>query len=139
MKLYELLETAKKTGDMIVRKKDNISMRYNVTTKSFVFCDRTTGEFYIYGYDETGYNQVILSDKLFTDDWYLEPIHKTKPIDINGTKFTNYDDAIEYLNKLKSMENDIELLKKVYRETGKKPLILADEETIEFIYRELDK
>lgn len=78
MKLHELLGASKLTGDIIVRQKDNLSMRYSDVTKSFVYCDSRSGQLFVSKDDKTRLNQVVLSDKLLTDDWYLTPIQKSE-------------------------------------------------------------
>lgn len=142
MKLYELLETAMKTGDMIVT--DDIyynrqAIRYCKELYTFIWCDRSTCEYEKMDSNECGYNRVILSSTVLKDGWYLEPIKKIEPIEINGTKFTDYDKAIQYLNRLKRRKDTLEMCKSVYKTTGIKPCLIADAETIEYINNELSK
>lgn len=142
MKANELLEAAMKTGDMIVTDEPyytNQAIVYCKELFTFVWCDRHTGEYEKNDSNECGYNRVILCSQIFTDGWYLEPISKLEPISINGTNFTDYDKAIQYINVLKRRRNALRLYEKVCRETGTKPIILADKETIEFINNELNK
>jgi hypothetical protein len=139
-KNYNLgLETAKNTGDIIIRNRDRLSIRYNIATESFVFWDRVNEQFYKHEGDETGYNQVVLSDKLFSEDWYLEPVSKIEPININGRKFTDCDKAIQHLDTLKRRREALHLYEKICKETCSNPILLADKETIDFINKELNR
>lgn len=94
MKLYELLEEAKKTGDMIVRDKYNYAIRYCEIIHGFVWCFRyKNGEYSLDKSDNTGYNRVFLNDNLLNDEWYLDPIHKVNEVESilineNGITYT---------------------------------------------------
>lgn len=72
LELFELLEIAKRTGDIICSKGNGMSMRYRNESESFVWCN-IKGKFYTYEGDNTGYNQVVLKPSLFKHEWYLQP------------------------------------------------------------------
>ena len=138
MKLYELLEVAKRTGDLIVREGSKFAIRYCEAINGFVWCFRyKNGEYSIDKNDKTGYSRLFLNDNVLNDEWNLEPIRKIEPISINGTNFTDYDKAIQYIDTLKRRRKDLHLYEKVCRETGTRPIVLADKETLEFINKEL--
>ena len=142
MRVVDLLETAMKTGDMIVSDDMYYSkraIRYCKELYTFIWCDRRTGEYEKMDSNECEYNRAILCSMVLKEGWYLEPIKKIEPIEINGTKFTDYDKAIEYLSKLKNRNNTLDMCTKVYKSTGIKPCLIADSETIEYINNEFQK
>lgn len=76
MKLFDLLESAKKTGDIIINNKYKLGVIYSTRYDCFVWCDKD-GKAIESTQDYTGYKRVILSLKLLErDDWYLDPINK---------------------------------------------------------------
>lgn len=117
MKLIDLLETAKKTQDIIVRDDWALGIIYSKRFNCYVWCDKT-GRATEDATDMTGYKRVILSKKLLEEgNWYLTPnkidgIEKIKELH-NRVKKKSYDDqrAEEIFNKF----NITELMEDYYK------------------------
>lgn len=74
MKIGELLETAIKTGDMIVSTKRPIAMKYNDATDYFQLCCSTTGNFNDL-YMDINHNRVKFTREILcSDEWKLVQI-----------------------------------------------------------------
>lgn len=103
MHLYDLLDAAKATGDIICSKGNGMSMRYRKESESFVWCN-INGKFYIYEDDNTGYNQVILKPSLFSHQWYLQPFKEEiigkVIIDVDGLRLEYPDGKIITLEEV---------------------------------------
>jgi len=78
MKLFELLETAIKTQDIIINESSQFCMVYSERYQCFVWCDRS-GKAKKNILDMSGYDRVLLSPKLLTKEkWYLLECNKYK-------------------------------------------------------------
>ncbi len=73
MELIDLLETAKKTQDIIVRDDWALGIIYSKRFNCYIWCDKD-GKAKEDVTDMTGYKRVILSSKLLEEgNWYLIP------------------------------------------------------------------
>lgn len=73
MRLIDLLETAKKTQDMIVRDDWALGIIYSERFNCYIWCDKS-GKAIEDDSDYTGYKRVVLSPKLLGgENWYLTP------------------------------------------------------------------
>lgn len=73
MNLFELLEQAQRTGDIIYRHGWSLGMRYCEDVNCFCWCDPYSGVFTRDYLTKPGYKKVILSTKLSSDEWILMP------------------------------------------------------------------
>lgn len=75
MKLYDLLDTAIKTGDIIYIDGWHLGMRYDKNKDCFIWCNPGTGKYEESKVDYTGFNRVVLSGKILSiEDWHLIPM-----------------------------------------------------------------
>lgn len=73
MRLIDLLETAKKTQDILVRDDWESGIIYSEKFNCYMWCDKS-GKVIEDKSDWTGYKRVILSPKLLENEkWYLNP------------------------------------------------------------------
>lgn len=73
MRLIDLLETAKKTQDILVRDDWESGIIYSEKFNCYMWCDKS-GKIIEDKSDWTGYKRVILSPKLLENEkWYLNP------------------------------------------------------------------
>lgn len=73
MRLIDLLETAEKTQDIIVKDDWALGIVFSRKTNCYIWCDKLGKAIEDFN-DWTGYKRVILSPKLIQDDdWYLSP------------------------------------------------------------------
>lgn len=73
MRLIDLLETAKKTQDILVRDDWESGIIYSEKFNCYMWCDKS-GKVIEDKSDQTGYKRVILSPKLLENEkWYLNP------------------------------------------------------------------
>lgn len=80
MKLIDLLGSAKKTQDILVRDDWELGIIYSEKFDCYLWCDKS-GKIIEDELDSTGYKKVILSPKLLEDgDWYLD-INRNKKIE----------------------------------------------------------
>ena len=80
MKLIDLLGSAKKTQDILVRDDWELGIIYSEKFDCYLWCDKS-GKVIEDELDSTGYKKVILSPKLLEDgDWYLD-INRNKKIE----------------------------------------------------------
>ncbi|MGJ0846510.1 hypothetical protein ACR77J_07470 [Tissierella praeacuta] len=78
MRLIDLLETAKKTQDVLVRNDWKIGIIYSEKFNCYMWCDKS-GKVIEDKSDWTGCKRVILSPKLLENEkWYLNPNQNKK-------------------------------------------------------------
>lgn len=75
MKLFDLLETAKETGDILINEKYQYGIIYSGKTDSFIWCTYD-GRVIVDKNNLSGYKEVILSPMLNGNDWYLTPTNR---------------------------------------------------------------
>lgn len=79
LKLFDLLETAKRTGDIIKNKDQRMGIVYSEKYNCFIWC-YMDGRAVETAKDHTGLSRVILTSNIMErDGWYLEPIKNTIP------------------------------------------------------------
>ena len=133
MKLFELLNDAIETGNIIYIDGWHLGMRYNKDNDCFIWCHPGTGKYEESKVDYTGFNRVVLSKKILSmESWKLiSPNYKyqigdkfvlndltkviisnecyvkqvtVKPIGEITGRYIAEDDGVEYYNV--KIEND---------------------------------
>lgn len=117
MRLVDLLETAKKTQDVIIRDDWALGIIYSKKFNCYVWCNKD-GRAMEDTTDMTGYKRVILSSKLLEEgNWYLIPnridrVERVKEI-INKVKKKNYVE--QRVEEISNKFNITELIEDYYK------------------------
>jgi|LSQX01.2.fsa_nt_gb hypothetical protein len=99
MKVFELLQITKETGDIVVNDDWALGIKYHDELKCYVWCDKD-GNLIPDNTDKFGYKRVILSPKLLDKNgWRLEPVNYTKAHCKKQSKHTYQDGYVNGFNK----------------------------------------